>query len=98
MSDDLTEAELDGILLREENSLAAPWHAFIEGRDRLGGDDFIRTGGLYDETPDVYVTLSYWNSEPPTPAPANVLDFIAFARHDVPRLVAGVRRLRAAGA
>lgn len=95
MSDDLTEADLDAILVRAEKSLAGPWEAFVEGRDHLSGDDFIRVGGLDDKTPDMYVTLSYWNDEPPKPATPAVLDFIAAARQDVPRLVAEVRRLRA---
>jgi len=98
MSDDLTEAELDAILSRAENSLPAPWKAFVEGRDHFSGDDFIRSGGLDDAMPDIYVTLSYWNSESPKPASADVLDFIASARQDVPRLVEEVRRLRGMGA
>lgn len=98
MSDDLTDAELDAILARAESSLPAPWEAFVEGRDHVGGDAFIRSGGLDDQAPDIYVTLSYWNSAAPTPAPPEVLDFIAAARQDVPRLVAEVRRLQARGA
>jgi hypothetical protein len=42
----------------------------------------------------MYVTLSYSNDAPPKPATAAVLDFIAAARHDVPRLIAEIRRLR----
>ena len=59
MSDDLTEAELDAILTRARRACGAL------GIDRrwsgplLGGDNFIRAGGLDDETPDIYVTLSY---------------------------------------
>jgi hypothetical protein len=79
---------------RAEASLPAPWEAFAEGRDHFGGDNFIRTGGLADAAPDMYVMLAYWNDEPPKPAGAAVLDFIASARQDVPRLVAEVRRLK----
>ncbi len=98
MSDDLTEAELEAILARAENSLDGPWQSFVEGRDHFGGDNFIRTGGLDDESPDMYVTLSYWNTEPPKAATPAILDFIAAARQDVPRLVAEVRRLRSQSA
>jgi len=77
--------------------LAGPWEASIEGRDHWSGDNFIRTGGQDDEAPDMYITLSYWNSEPPTPAGPAVLDFIAAARQDLPRLIAEVRRLRREG-
>jgi hypothetical protein len=31
------------------------WKAFIEGRDRWGGDDFIRVSG-FDGEPDMYVS------------------------------------------
>ena len=98
MSDPLTEADLDAILARAENSLDGPWQSFVEGRDHFGGDNFIRTGGLDDAMPDMYVTLSYWNAEAPKAATPAVLDFIASARQDVPRLVAEVRRLRALNA
>jgi hypothetical protein len=43
----------------------------------------------------MYVTLSYWDNDPEKPAGSDVLDFVAAARQDVPRLVAEVRRLRA---
>lgn len=92
--DEITDDELDLILARAEASLGAPWQSFVEGRDHWGGDGFIRTGGLDDASPDVYVTLSYWTDQPPKTAPPEVLDFIAAARQDVPRLVAEIRRLR----
>ena len=100
MADDedggLTDAELDEIARRAEDTTAPPWKAWVEGRDGLAGDSFIRTGGLDDDSPDMYVTLSYWKNGPASvAAEANDLDFIAAARQDVPRLVAEVRRLRA---
>jgi hypothetical protein len=94
MTDELSDDELDRMEARTEASLPGPWEAFVEGRDHLGGDDFIRTGGLDDDAPDMYVTLDHWNSEPARPAGPAVLDFIAAARQDVPRLIAEVRRLR----
>ena len=94
MSDELTDEELDRIAARAAASLPAPWQAFVEGRDHLGGDDFIRTGGPDVAAADMYITLSYWNDEPPVPATAHVLDFVASARQDVPRLIEEIRRLR----
>ena len=94
MPDAMTDEELDRIAARADASLPGPWEAFVEGRDHTSGDHFIRTGGLDDASPDMYVTLSSWNDEPPKPATPEVLDFIAAARQDIPRLVAEVRRLR----
>ena len=95
VNDEIPEDELNQMLARCEASLSSPWQSFVEGRDHFSGDGFIRAGGLDDESPDLYVTLSYWDDNPPKPASADVLDFIAAARQDVPRLIAEVRRLRA---
>src|SRR3954463_1630807 len=92
MSDELTDAELGAMADRAEASLPGPWEALVGGG--LGGPEFIRTGGLDDIAPDLYVTLSSWDDQPPKIAPAPVLQFIAAARPDVPRLVAEIRRLR----
>lgn len=92
--DALTDRELADMDARAHAATDGPWHSFVEGRNHDAGDDFIRTGGSDDGSPDMYVTL-YYNAEP-TPASAADLDFIASARQDVPRLVAEVRRLREA--
>lgn len=39
----------------------------VEGRDHSAGDNFIRTGGLDDGFPDMYVT-HYFRVENPTPS------------------------------
>jgi hypothetical protein len=83
MSDD----ELNEIAARCEDATSAPWESFIEGRDHLGGNDFIRTGGLDDNSPDIELTGASKADQ----------DFIAHARQDVPRLVAEVRRLKRSG-
>lgn len=93
VTDELTDADLDRMEARADASVPGPWKAFVEGRDHSSGDDFIRTGGPNHAGPDMYVTL-YWNNEGPKPADAAVLDFIAAAREDVPRLVDELRRLR----
>jgi hypothetical protein len=86
---EITDAELAEIERRAAAATKGPWEAFVEGRDHWAGDDFIRTGGLDDESPDMYVSLDG------RPAGPNDLDFIASARQDVLDLVAEVRRLRA---
>lgn len=95
MSEELTEDELDLIDARAGRAIAGPWEAFVEGRDHIGGDDFIRTGGLDDAAPDLYVSFAYPNNPGLLPAGSADLDFIAASRQDVVRLVAEVRRLRA---
>ena len=89
------EADLDAIEARAGAATPGPWKAFVEGRDHLSGDDFLRTGGLDDSAPDMYVSLAYSNKSGAVPASPNDLDFIASSRQDVPRLVAEARRLRA---
>lgn len=66
----------------------------MEGRDHFSGDDFIRTGGLADDAPDMYVSLAFPDRQGSVPAPAADLDFTAHARRYVARLIAEVRRLR----
>jgi hypothetical protein len=88
----ITDEELDAMEARASAATAGPWEALIEGRDHLSGDSFIRTGGLDDEAPDMYVTLTH--GARPVPASVADLDFIASARQDLPRLVAELRRLR----
>ena len=72
----------------ESRCLAAtkgPWQSFIEGRDHLSGDSFIRTGGMDNDSPDLYLAGGTLHDQ----------DFIAHARQDIPRLVAEVRKLQA---
>ena len=77
-SDTLDDLELEAIRARCDGATVGPWRAFVEGRDHRGGDSFIRTGGLDDGSPDLYVTN----------ATIADLDFIANARQDIPRLLA----------
>lgn len=89
----LSDEELSAIEQWAFAASAAPWEAFIEGRDHFGGDDFIRIGGLDDAQPDMYV--QHYLGATSVRVPAADLDFITHARQDVPRLVAEIRRLRA---
>lgn len=90
----LTEAELDQIEQRCDAASKPPWQSFIEGRDHHGGDNFIRVGGMDDSEPDMYVSRAA--DEGLVPASDADLDFIAYARQDLPLLLAEVRRHRAA--
>jgi len=89
----LTDEELDAIEARSKAASPGPWRSFVEGRDHLGGDDFIRVSDDSDE-PDMYVI----RAEAGATRPASVADqdFIAAARQDIPTLVAELRRLRSA--
>lgn len=93
-SDELTEEELTIIERRAAAATPGPWRSFAEGRDHTSGDDFIRTGGLDDACPDLYLRRDSPDRTGLVPAPIEDQDFIAHARQDVPRLVAEVRRLR----
>jgi len=81
----MTDDQLREIEERCNAASAAPWESFIEGRDHMGGDDFIRTGGMDDSSPDIYLTQATHADQ----------DFIAHARQDIPALIAEVRRLKA---
>ncbi len=86
------DERLSEIEARTRVATPGPWKAFVEGRDHWGGDDFIRTGGLDDGTPDMYVSAA--TADGSHPATERDLDFIAHARQDVPVLTAHIRALR----
>lgn len=81
---EVTREALRTIIQRCEAATPGPWESFVEGRDHMSGDSFIRRGGLDDSVADLYLTP--WTAED--------MDFIAAARQDVPLLVAEVLRLR----
>ncbi len=91
MATELDDVELEQIERRSLSGTPGPWEAFVEGRDHYGGDDFIRTGGLDDDAPDMSALHVGTRS---VPVPPEDLDFIASAKQDVLRLVAEIRRLR----
>lgn len=84
----LSDDELDELEALTAGASAAPWRAFVEGRDHTSGDDFIRVGDSQTREEDMYV------SRDTRPASADDLDFIAAARNYTPRLIAEIRRLR----
>ena len=81
---ELTDGDLERIERRCNAATKGPWESFVEGRDHLGGSDFIRTGGLDDDSPDIELIGATVEDQ----------DFIAHARQDVPRLLEEVRRLK----
>jgi hypothetical protein len=81
----MTDEEIGEIEMRCNAATSGPWQSFIEGRDHLAGDDFIRTGGLDDSSPDIYLIQATHADQ----------DFIAHARQDIPTLIAQVRLLKA---
>jgi hypothetical protein len=91
-TDHLSDDELDAMERRSTLASPRPWQSFVEGRDHLGGDNFIRIGGLDDGEPDMYVSRA--TDRGLAPAGHHDLDFIAHARQDIARLLAEVRRLR----
>jgi hypothetical protein len=81
---ELTDEELEHIERRCNAATKGPWESSVEGRDHLAGSNFIRTGGLDDESPDIELIGGAVDDQ----------DFIAHARQDVPRLIEEVRRLK----
>jgi hypothetical protein len=65
MEGGLTDEEVDEMARRADEATAAPWEAWVEGRDGTAGESFIRTGGMDDSSPDTYVSLSYWKGPGP---------------------------------
>jgi hypothetical protein len=51
--DDQALAEIEA---RFSATTKGPWESFVEGRDHLSGDSFIRTGGMDNDSPDLYLS------------------------------------------
>ena len=81
MQELMTDEMLDEIERRCTAATPGPWESFIEGRDHMSGDSFIRTDGE-----DIYLIGATHADQ----------DFIAGARQDVPALLREVRALRQA--
>jgi hypothetical protein len=88
----LTDDALEQMERRSHAASKPPWQSFIEGQDHWGGDNFIRIGGMDDSEPDMYESRGTTGGL--VPASDADLDLIAYARQDIPRLIAEVRRLR----
>jgi len=68
---------------RVDAATPGPWTSFIEGRDHLGGDSFIRLS-MNDSIDDLYLHGGSIADQ----------DFIAHARQDIPLLLGEIERMR----
>ncbi|MEU3563659.1 hypothetical protein [Kitasatospora sp. NPDC006786] len=94
----MSEDELTAIEDRTAAATPGPWLARLEGRHGIGGESFIQLRPETPEDDELYVrrfTAGYEVKGPNTALDADI-DLIAAARQDVPRLIAEVKRLRAA--
>ena len=85
MKTSLSELELQEMETRAAAAQSGPWKSWIEGRDFLGGSNFIQTGEGVERGEDIETSGATTADQ----------DFMAAARQDIPRLIAEVRRLRA---
>ena len=76
MDRELSPEMLDEIERRCDAATPGPWKSFIEGRDDMSGDHFIRTAGE-----DIYLHGATLADQ----------DFIASARQDLPLLIQEIR-------
>ena len=84
----LSLGDLGEIRQRCNAATIGPWESFVEGRDHLGGSNFIRTGGMDDRCADIELLGGSVADQ----------DFIAHARQDIPRLLDEIERLRKSAA
>lgn len=90
MSDEpLSDDELAEIERLMAAATPAPWTAYIEEEEPIGGDSMIGLDGLTEDfPPDMYIFHDRQI------APSADIKFIAAARNYMPRLIAELRRLR----
>ncbi|MFE6054845.1 hypothetical protein ACFQ6N_29170 [Kitasatospora sp. NPDC056446] len=99
MNESLTEADLDAMERRISGATPGPWVPLLETRSATGGGSFIQVApDAAEQDDEIYLRRFTGGREvlgPDRQADAD-LDFVASAREDMPRLVAEVRRLKAA--
>lgn len=81
----MKDDELEKIEARCHAAKPGPWISYAEGRDHTSGSSFIKTGASGGGRGED-IELSGATPEDQ--------DFIANARHDIPALVAEIRRLQ----
>jgi hypothetical protein len=81
----ITAEELAEIKGRCEAATPGPWTSYVEGRDHDSGSDFIMTGSGDTRGPDIELSGATIADQ----------DIIPHARHDIPRLLYEIARLRA---
>ncbi|MFJ9459737.1 hypothetical protein ACIRST_32265 [Kitasatospora sp. NPDC101447] len=94
----LSDDELALIERRAAAATPGPWVAWTESRHGIGGESFIQIRPGAEGDDELYVRRFTAGQEVKSPNPEldADFDFIAAARQDVPRLIAEVKRLRAA--
>jgi hypothetical protein len=99
MTTSVSDDELDAIERRAMKALAAaplPWQEFLETTHGIGGSSFVRLGQDDDVDREMHLSIHVdgdtWHS--PDPRLDAIIDFVAHAAEDVPRLVAEIRNLR----
>ncbi|MCX5317460.1 hypothetical protein [Streptomyces sp. NBC_00154] len=98
MDGPLSEADLDAMGKRTTAASPGPWVPWLETRGATGGESFIQVGPGHAEQDDeihVHRIVGARQVLSPDRQLDADLDFIAWARQDIARLIAEVRRLRA---
>ena len=87
----MTDSEIKEIEDRCKLATPGPWKSIVEGRDIESADSFIMTGISDGEDiwsskrgADIYLTGATTADQ----------DFIAYARQDIPKLIAEIKRLK----
>lgn len=95
----LTDDEINEIERRMTHTLGVappPWEEHLETRHGIGGSSFIRVDASSDDDHELYVSVQRGGAEWTSPDERldTILDFLAHAAADIPRLISEVRRLR----
>lgn len=97
VTDSIGEAELVEIEHRARQALdaaPAPWLALLETRHGIGGESFIQFGSDPDLDQEMYtVDVGPRRLRSPDAQLDAIIDFVAHASEDVPRLISEIRRL-----
>lgn len=99
MIDAIGDAELDEIEQRAGRALdvaPAPWRPLLETRHGIGGCSFIQVGNDPVRDQEIYLDVHDGSQRLMSPDARldAIIDFVAHAAGDVPRLIAEIRRLR----
>lgn len=89
-------AEIEQRVTRALEVAPAPWGAQLETRHGIGGGSFVQLGGDPDDDNELYLDLRLGSEHVLSPDDRldAIVDFLAAAAEDVPRLIAEIRRLQ----
>ena len=80
----MSDKELEEINGRLQNATKGTWKAYIEGRDFTSGSSFIMTVSDDERGSDIELIGA---------SDADI-DFIAYAKQDIPKLINEIKRLK----